>query len=674
MGVKDTALRYKSSGFSVIPIRHRGKQPLVRWVDFQGRIADEQEISAWFEKWPNAGVAIVTGKISGLIVLDCDSDEGREFLKGKKHQITPVAETGKGTHYYFSHPGGEIKNLIRPIPGLDIKGDGGYVIAPPSVHPTGKSYQWYDGLAPWDTELAAPPGWLLKLIKQEPTRAPAGLEPRRVLQGVAEGERNQSIFRYACSLRAKNLDYDSAKVLILEAAERAEQGENPFPKQEALSCLDSAYQYPVRQAKLFGEEITDSPILMEAQGKTAKLTWPKEGIYARVKRLKEAPDGAIRGMLTLDSSLVKRDTPLYSGAFNFSAVRSRKEVARWLTEKAPLADWPVVLEALCYKVTEWMEKGVPEVRISSDEQTSPPQFILKPFILQDTPTIIYGNRSTAKSYTALLLAAISTTDPAAAAEVGFRLDQRCNPLYLDWEMSEGTVQERLRRLHQGMFPDAPPISLIYLPMARPLAADADRLATIILDNSIDLLIVDSLGPACGGDLNSAESAIAFFEALREFHLPSLIIAHTAKNKLRDRSIFGSVFFENLARSIWEVQAEQEPGELDLGVAFRHRKNSYGALEQPFGLEFFFRNDVTKVVRRSVLEIPGGEEAASTRYRIRDLLERGEVMDLREIAETLDLSLNTTKSALYRGRQKGEFVRLPSGKWAVRADDSSGGRL
>ena len=135
----EAALKYLSLGFSVIPVGEN-KIPAITWKEFQTRKATEQEVRSWFSNPGVVGVGIVTGKISGLAVLDMEA--GADFT-GLKIPTTPTSKTGGGgAHYYFKYPSqGKFQNSVRFLPLMDTRGDGGYVIAPPSLHSSGKHYE-----------------------------------------------------------------------------------------------------------------------------------------------------------------------------------------------------------------------------------------------------------------------------------------------------------------------------------------------------------------------------------------------------------------------------------------------------------------------------------------------------------------------------------------------------
>ena len=141
----EMALSYLEHGWSIIPIKPGEKVPLIpSWLEFQKRMPTLAEATEWFTKWPEANIAIIVGKISGLVVIDIDDPiEGEQsFRKCFGGVVTLTVKTPKGTHYYFKHPGDrEISNAIRAAPGLDVKADGGYVLAPPSIV-GGLKYKW----------------------------------------------------------------------------------------------------------------------------------------------------------------------------------------------------------------------------------------------------------------------------------------------------------------------------------------------------------------------------------------------------------------------------------------------------------------------------------------------------------------------------------------------------
>jgi len=200
----DQALRYLALGLSVIPIKARDKRPPIAWKDFQKRLPTEAELRGWFDGKDDLNLAIVTGEVSRVVVVDGDSAEAVAWLNAH-HPSHMRTKTAKGGHYFFLHPGHEVRNGAK-LGGmaLDVRGDGGYVVAPGSVHPTGALYEeegdWWDidGLPVFQS------AWLgervLPLVNQQAAldkRVKAYLDR---IPGESEGGRDNQGYKVACKL------------------------------------------------------------------------------------------------------------------------------------------------------------------------------------------------------------------------------------------------------------------------------------------------------------------------------------------------------------------------------------------------------------------------------------------------------------------------------------------
>jgi hypothetical protein len=162
--------------------------------------ADSAQIDAWWGQWPRANVGVATGVASGVVVLDIDGDDGLSTLADLPTlPDTWRSRTGRGEHVWFAHPGGTVGNRVRFRPGLDLRGDGGYVLVPPSRHASGATYAWIDG--PSDFPLAAMPSWLLELV--QPPDVPGSSESPDVWH---QGTRNDRLWRLTRSLHAQGLE------------------------------------------------------------------------------------------------------------------------------------------------------------------------------------------------------------------------------------------------------------------------------------------------------------------------------------------------------------------------------------------------------------------------------------------------------------------------------------
>jgi len=162
-----SALWYlENQRFSVIPIK-ANKKPFIKWTDYQTRLPDKEQVKDWWHRYPNANIGIVTGKVSGVDVIDCDSKAGKaaieEFLPDLF--ITPVSKTPKGWHYYFRHKDG-LSNGVRVMTDCDIRTTGGYIVAPPSKSKDNIQYDWIENLKIGKVKISAMPDMLFDILSQ----------------------------------------------------------------------------------------------------------------------------------------------------------------------------------------------------------------------------------------------------------------------------------------------------------------------------------------------------------------------------------------------------------------------------------------------------------------------------------------------------------------------------
>ncbi len=210
------ALAYARRGLPVFPCQARGKAPLVAG-GFKAATADPDRVRAWWRENPQANIAIPTGAATGLVVLDVDPRAGgREALKRLEALGLPATLTvitgGGGVHLYFRHPGGHIPS--RPVPGyagLDVKADGGYVLVPPSRHPSGGLYLWLDPQPDFAQLAALGP---LEALCRGP-EAPRPAEPVGELETIPQGRRNVTLTSFAGALRRLGASREALEAALL---------------------------------------------------------------------------------------------------------------------------------------------------------------------------------------------------------------------------------------------------------------------------------------------------------------------------------------------------------------------------------------------------------------------------------------------------------------------------
>ena len=232
MTTATTANDYRERGWSPIPVKIQSKEPkLPKGHPFLRRKPTEEEF-AGFDFRHN--VAIVTGRISGLIVLD-DDDGGETLRKNRWHvPPTPTVKTRRGWQYYLQCPADGFPTFDL-TPKVDVRGDGAYAVAPPSVHPSGTVYEWL--ISPDEAEPAEPPAWLVKQAAIRGRR----MRAEDVGETIANGSRNRTLFSIAGSLRRRGLDEESIAAALLGINQV--KCETPLSEAEVRKIAHSAARY-----------------------------------------------------------------------------------------------------------------------------------------------------------------------------------------------------------------------------------------------------------------------------------------------------------------------------------------------------------------------------------------------------------------------------------------------
>lgn len=210
---------------------------------------DVATVDLWWATWPDANIGLACGAQSGVVVIDIDQRHGGyasfeewESLRGQPLDTTLIALTGGGGRHIFvqyPHDGIPIPNRNGWLNGVDVKSDGGYVILAPGTHISGGVYRWLN----WGMHIAPAPSDLLQDIRDVggSTNRNALPDAATILEGIAEGSRDETLFRWACKLRRQLGDdqRSAVEILVLEAARKAKP---PFPEEEARVKVEQAFK------------------------------------------------------------------------------------------------------------------------------------------------------------------------------------------------------------------------------------------------------------------------------------------------------------------------------------------------------------------------------------------------------------------------------------------------
>jgi len=177
-----------------------------------------------------------------------------------------------------------------------------------------------------------------------------------------------------------------------------------------------------------------------------------------------------------------------------------------------------------------------------------------------------------------------------------------------------------------------------------------------------LLIIDSIGGACGGEPESAEVVLRFFTALRSLKITPLCVDHIAKVGVSGTP-FGSIYKYNASRNLWEMRKNQEPGEDFIEIGLIHRKINVGKLLPPIGYRFDFFDTSIKVKEIKPSQIPEIAKDMPLKFQIKELLAAEGALTVGQIAEELETTQASVRVVLNRGKGK-DFIKVDGLSWGI----------
>lgn len=237
-----------------------------------------EKIKEMWGGWPDANIGLATGTNSGIFFLDVDprhgGDESLEELERKYCPLPKTIESltgGGGRHIGFVCNGHKIRSSAGKLgPGLDVRGEGGYVVLPPSIHISGQSYQWEVSGRPNEVEIADPPKWLLEVLKDRQANSPTPPDGK-----IPAGGRNSVLASLAGTMRRKGMS--EASILAALQQENRLRCEPPLPEDEVAGIAKSVARYePSAASALRFEKPSESKISLKFTSLKDLLAEPRE--------------------------------------------------------------------------------------------------------------------------------------------------------------------------------------------------------------------------------------------------------------------------------------------------------------------------------------------------------------------------------------------------------------
>lgn len=401
--------------------------------------------------------------------------------------------------------------------------------------------------------------------------------------------------------------------------------------------------------------------LQESAG-SYRGVWKDKSVEAHVSRLREHSDRVTAEItiINFDPGFTKE---LYNGNLTLGAPRSRAELAEHLESRRPLeeGDWEKMVEMLCSAISKRLREGDPAVRMNPRSE-SKLTYLVEPLIAEKKLNIIYGPGESGKSFLALFLAYLVQN---GLCEYGFETPKKYNVLYLDWETEEDDIDFRCRQVVNGLgaFELESPH---YRHCAASFADDAPRLAAMVEELNISLIIVDSLGPAMAGNYQRQEDGVfAFQKASRTIGKTILGIAHVSKEMLKGgkgtKLPFGSIFLWNMARMCYEIKTSDGQQKGDKIIGLFNRKANVTSRPDPVALRMHWEGEALFFERTDAM--PEFPEEQSQAEQVLSLL-KGGAKSTKDVAEYLEVGPNHAGGVLRRLLQRKAIMKLPNGTWGV----------
>ena len=397
---------------------------------------------------------------------------------------------------------------------------------------------------------------------------------------------------------------------------------------------------------------------------TFLLHWPSIHMGIQVSRIQEHSERTTAEfwVLTYDDEGGSQ-TVLRGERYNLVAPRAKKDIAQRIAHRFQQDSyfWETIIESAFETILEEFRSGEPVENITGDRVRLQNKFRVYPLLLEQQPNVIFGKGGSGKSLIATYISVVVDTPPLHTPV--FRSESG-GVLYLDWETDVVEFQNRVAAIKNGL--DIPPsvgTSIKYLRMTQPLETEIDRLQSIVMDEKVNLIVVDSMEMAIQGNSNESMPVSGLYASLRTLGTTSLIVDHLNKSG----EWVGNEYKRNFARNAWRIAANQIPNTDLLTVGFFHEKWNNTKRISAFAVDLKFTSDETDELDTVTLkrgDISGVEEFQDRRSlseRLYDELKEGP-QPVNELAQILDKDEASIRTTLHRNKNR--FVKIPSGDWAL----------
>ena len=650
----DYALEYAAKGWKVLALAAGTKIPARHVLQEHGvkdATANPIHIRQIWDDIPDANVGIATGSASGITVLDLDSEEAKNEMANISSAAPPITygvKTPRGWHLYFKYDKAVEQSAGR-VPKVDIRNDGGYVVAAGSVvNDVLYTVMSNEAVKEWDFPA---------IFKSQNGVVPQAKKWVSALlaDGVSEGQRNSETFRLACHYRQLGHNDDELATLVHSFNEGKNQP--PLPYNEVEAIIQSALRFEAGKQIEYVGPMIDPPMIEAQTDRRSTFYWAATGIRVELSRIEHYGSRAYCKLKVHTS-----DEGLIYGPVSYSLYdeRSRRDVRQTLRERHPLADWTGILHHIAQVVDTHSERQEDVIDLAAHVPTRDSAYLLYPIVRENQATVLYADGGTGKSTFALALAASAATGGALIPGINPTGNQPTKTLYLDWEADSDDASEMLQEIARGSAITIPTGMISYKNMSGSFIDHVDSLVAEIVERKVGFIIVDSLVASAGGDVTDAEAARLYFNAVRSLRVASVGITHTNK----EGKLYGNRFFWNLARQVFRLSSVQE-AETDPALGLYHEKANRSQLVAPMAWNVTYSKPVgelseyikpsIKYETADIQSIPELAKNTGLRDRLIGLLRNGnlsvdEMSEATDIADTAILAILHRFPAVFRRRE------------------------
>lgn len=623
------ALQYIKRKASIIPVGD-DKKPLIVWKEFQSRIATEEEVIKWWTDYPKANIGVVTGKISNLIVVDVE----------KGGDISPFPETdlvqtgGGGWHLYYSYVPFENKTRIFPL--TDIRGDGGYVVAPPSVHKSGGIYK------------------VIKTLGRKPfPKVMFGLKPEsksewksKIVSPLAEGSRNDDFTSIVGGLLNKFPQHEWETIVWQLVNDKNSLQKSPLPDQELKTIFESIAKRENQKRNTGGEikdiitENKDDEVLVRVFLSDSIVCFKAKNI---IGSLMEA------NVITW----IEKNSGLSHEMPFFLKIRSdsnKEQMVRVLSkafdkkEEKEVYPWTILITKAVMEIEKVIREHTQDF-LATTAIAKDVSWMYEPFIQEDQINTFFGMGSSGKTMISIYLSTLIAKNSL-------------NSMLIDYENDIHSWIDKVRKIVGKNSQD----NFIYFDSEQiPLAEQVEKIKEVIKRRNIKLVIVDSASMASGDSTSDEKSGLRLMSALKMLKTTVVLIAHQRKND-GDKSPIGSIQYENQSRNVWNFTSVQDDFETNIiHIACKHTKSNNTYLRKdPIGFKIAFNLDSIDIEKESAIE--NFKEKFSIKKQMQELLKNNpDGMDYKEISSVLGIKPKNINNNLNEGKRKGYFINK-EGVW------------